>query len=187
MCSSCRYHSLRRLPHLHLPQKGDLTWLQRSEQRPLRLLFHPGMAVCPSPSDECSPLHPPAQEAVRMKNLLLRAQCSSLTQTIAVNRQCTWGNKMSENDRPLDLFSFSLKIHLTVLHDMQTNYIIMVASRSVRNSSWVSFQTYHKFWSNFEIISKTTCKWVFVSIHFFSATDFAQVWIKKDMKSLALR
>ena len=65
-CShSCRFHRLCRLPHLHLPQKGDPTWHQRPEQRTLWLLLHPGVAVRPSAPGQRAPVHPPAQEAVR--------------------------------------------------------------------------------------------------------------------------
>lgn len=68
MCSSRRFHVLCCMPHLHLPQKGDLERLKRSEQRALRLLLHPGMAVYPSPPDQLRTIRPPAQEAVRERN-----------------------------------------------------------------------------------------------------------------------
>lgn len=69
----CRFHDLRCLPHLHLPQEGDTEGLQRPEERTLWLLFCPVVGLRPSAPDQRCPLHPPAQEAVSktgMKTLI---------------------------------------------------------------------------------------------------------------------
>lgn len=60
----CRFHDLRCLPHLHLPQERDTEGLQRPEERTLWLLFCPVVGLRPSAPDQRRPLHPPAQEAV---------------------------------------------------------------------------------------------------------------------------
>lgn len=71
LLSSCRYHSLCRLPDLHPPQEGHLKWHQRSEKRSLWILFRPGLDLRPSPLHQRLLVRAPAQAAVREVQLTL--------------------------------------------------------------------------------------------------------------------
>lgn len=98
MCCSCRFHSLCRLPHLHLPQKGHFEWLQRSEKGTLWLLFHPVLGVCPSPPYQLVPVCPPAQETMSTKgteNPVLKSVAHF--SHLPVNREHAWERKNSQN------------------------------------------------------------------------------------------